>query len=203
MHDKTADSLLGRVSRAGRRFLAEVAVSAVATLCVTLALSGWFRQADAVQPPSPSGSGGAPPTAMAAYAAPANSDASADRPLPARAVALAPAVPVGPPSHARLHQPKPKAHDARPSCVGSCATRVVAASPRPVPVIQAMAEPQLAAPLAPPQAAAPLAAQRPEIGADTPLPPLPIPAVSRRPAPSMLGRVVGVSEMLAEFARNW
>ena len=38
-----AASLLKGVGRAGWRFVVEVAVSSVATLCVTLVLSGWFR----------------------------------------------------------------------------------------------------------------------------------------------------------------
>ena len=43
MGDRAAASLLRGAGRAGWRFVVEVAVSSVATLCVTLVLSGWFR----------------------------------------------------------------------------------------------------------------------------------------------------------------
>ncbi|MBV9754990.1 MAG: hypothetical protein JO188_20910 [Hyphomicrobiales bacterium] len=59
---RAAASLLKGAGRASGRFLAEVAVSFVATLCVTLVLSGWFRpgtpsvpspRADAPSTPAP------------------------------------------------------------------------------------------------------------------------------------------------------
>lgn len=43
MADRAAASLLRGAGRAGWQFVVEVAVSSVATLCVTLVLSGWFR----------------------------------------------------------------------------------------------------------------------------------------------------------------
>ena len=43
MGDRAAASLLRGAGRAGWRFVVEVAISSVATLCVTLVLSGWFR----------------------------------------------------------------------------------------------------------------------------------------------------------------
>lgn len=47
MADRAAASLLRRAWKASGRFVVEVAVSFVATLCVTLALSGWWRPGSA------------------------------------------------------------------------------------------------------------------------------------------------------------
>ncbi|SEE43345.1 hypothetical protein SAMN05519104_6097 [Rhizobiales bacterium GAS188] len=44
MSDVAATSLLKGAGKAGRRFVTEVAVSSIATLCVTLAFSSWLRQ---------------------------------------------------------------------------------------------------------------------------------------------------------------
>ncbi|SEE11336.1 hypothetical protein SAMN05444161_4884 [Rhizobiales bacterium GAS191] len=44
MGDVAATSLLKGAGKVGRRFVAEVAVSSIATLCVTLAFSSWLRQ---------------------------------------------------------------------------------------------------------------------------------------------------------------
>jgi hypothetical protein len=58
MDDPSAASFFRRVRIAGRRFIAEVAVSTVATLCVTLILSGWLHRessnAESVNAPTPS-----------------------------------------------------------------------------------------------------------------------------------------------------
>ena len=58
---RAAASLLKGAGRASGRFVAEVAVSFVATLCVTLVLSGWFRPATSFVLPDVTPPGAATP----------------------------------------------------------------------------------------------------------------------------------------------
>ena len=84
MRDRAAVSLLIGAGRASSRFVFEVAVSFVATLCVTLVLSGWFRPGTA--------SVASPEVAPASSTSPviASSPATND---PARVVAVSASAP--------------------------------------------------------------------------------------------------------------
>jgi hypothetical protein len=145
MGDRAAASLLRGAGRAGWRFVVEVAVSAVATLCVTLVLSGWFRPGTAsVESPeiAPASAGSPVKASSPAVSDPLRAvDASAiaadvpvNRPLlvekdvaekekPASSRALEPA-PVISASSARSRSPshlaKAAPHNAQAPCAPPC-----------------------------------------------------------------------------------
>ncbi len=206
MDDIAATSLSRRAARAGRRFLAEVAISAMATLGVTLALSGWLRRevpaAPQVLPVS---------AAMPTLAAPTMTAASPETPndaglrllrsmhaengKPSPQNAADPAAAALP---RRAELPRPRGHGARPSCASPCAAHsVVATTQGAVPAGLAAADPQALPPRPWPEA------QQHSQYADAPIPPLPIPAASARLTRSLLGPVATMSELISGLAGKW
>ena len=137
-----AASLLKGVGRAGWRFVVEVAVSSVATLCVTLVLSGWFRPGTAsVASPevSPASAGSPVKASLPAMSDPLRApDASAiatdvpvNHPLlverdvaekekPAAARALEPVAASSPRPRSTSHLAKAAPHNAQAPCAPAC-----------------------------------------------------------------------------------
>jgi hypothetical protein len=142
MGDRAAASLLRGAGRAGWRFVVEVAVSSVATLCVTLVLSGWFRPGTAsVASPevSPASAGSSVKASLPAMRDPLRAlDASAiatdvpvNHPLlverdvaekekPAAARALEPVAASSPRPRSTSHLAKAAPHNAQAPCAPVC-----------------------------------------------------------------------------------
>jgi hypothetical protein len=142
MGDRAAASLLRGAGRAGWRFVVEVAVSSVATLCVTLVLSGWFRPGTAsVASPevSPASAGSSVKASLPAMSDPLRAlDASAiatdvpvNHPLlverdvaekekPAAARALEPVAASSPRPRSTSHLAKAAPHNAQAPCAPVC-----------------------------------------------------------------------------------
>src|SRR5580704_8225972 len=142
MGDRAAASLLRGAGRLGWRFVVEVAVSSVATLCVTLVLSGWFRPGTAsVASPevSPASAGSSVKASLPAMSDPLRAlDASAiatdvpvNHPLlverdvaekekPAAARALEPVAASSPRPRSTSHLAKAAPHNAQAPCAPVC-----------------------------------------------------------------------------------
>jgi hypothetical protein len=143
MHGRAAASLLRGAGKASWRFVVQIAASFVATLCVTLVLSGWLRPRADTAPapattPAPVESSSAP-SSFASSVAPsrvfeANAQGDEGVGIARSPSAMAPmdrvtatrivdAAPVTPVAQARAHSPqKPKAtpHGASPTCATPC-----------------------------------------------------------------------------------
>jgi hypothetical protein len=205
MHDMAAASLIKRVGKAGRRFMAEVAVSTMATLCVTLVLSGWLHQQ---QGPIPAA---LIPEAASAAASPQAIETSGERKAePDARSATAPSdklalttvmepASAAPVRGQQPRRPRARAHDAKPSCGSSCAGRASASADNSPPSSrQAMLD------LGPPAMATTIVASpRSPYDLDAPVPPLPIPGTVSRPARPLLEGAMAVADVLSGLARRW
>jgi hypothetical protein len=216
MHDIAAPSLPGRIAKVAVRFLAEIAISAIATLCVSVALSSYFWRESPGSPALPATSL-APPTALAgtpqsAPAAEAQAGEAANAilrrqlisPVNLRssrlAIGLVPqTAPAAPSPRPRSSPARPRAHTAKPPCSGECAGHSLAAAHTPQAAVEAVAEPQPPMAPPPPLAALPL----PERATDALLPPLPIPDAPSRLSRPAFRPVATVANLLSNLAGRW
>jgi hypothetical protein len=144
MSDIAAAALLRGAGKAGRRFMAEVAVSAMATLCITLVFSLWPRPESSNGPASPPATAASSPSALDAAPVPsaialetqASTGASGVRSASVRnamtgAASLVEPLPIvsAAPVRARpQHQKRITARGALPSCRSSCTDRSTTAA---------------------------------------------------------------------------
>lgn len=136
MSEFAVNAMLRGAGKAGRRFMADVAVSAMATLCVTLVVSLWPRQdgsSGAVSAPAittaPATAPLATPPAAEIVSTMAAGTITAGATVHDDAIgATSRAAPVSiapvPPVHGRLpHPPRATAHGASTPCGTSCGSR--------------------------------------------------------------------------------